>query len=171
MELKAFEKLTCGLYIVSTAYQGKKAGCVVNTVTQVTNSPCQVMVAINKQNFTTQMVQKAGVFHVTALTEDVPLPLIGCFGYQTSAEVDKFADFEESTDKNGCPYVAEGAAAEFTCKLVQQLDVGTHMLLVGEVEDARILSQQTPMSYSYYHTVKKGKTPPKASSYNPEEDN
>lgn len=168
MDFTAFQKLTCGLYLVTSVHEGKKSGCVVNTATQVTASPARVMVAINKENFTSGIVQKAGYFHITALTEEVPLPVIGCFGYQTSAEFDKFAEFENKIDKNGCPYIPEGAAASFTCKLVQTLDVGTHILFIGEVEDAEVCSQDNPMSYSYYHTVKKGKTPPKAPSYQPE---
>lgn len=167
MDFKAFEKLTCGLYIVSTACDGQKAGCIVNTVTQVTAIPPQVMVAIHKDNTTTEVLQKAGVFHITALTEQAPLPLIGRFGYRSSKEIDKFAEFETLVDANGCPYTPVGAAAHFTCKLVQQCDVGTHILFIGEVEDAQPLSEDTPMSYSYYHTVKKGMTPPRASSYQP----
>lgn len=168
MDGRAFQKLTCGLYVVTTVHEGQKSGCVVNTVTQVTSSPAKVMVAINKQNFTSGILEKAGVFHITALTEEVPIPVIGCFGYQTSAEFDKFAEFETKVDANGCPYVPEGATASFTCKLVQQLDVGTHILFIGEVQDAEVTSEDNPMSYSYYHVVKKGKTPPKAPSYQPE---
>lgn len=159
------------MYIISTVHEGEKAGCVVNTVTQVTSTPLQVMVAINKQNVTAQVLQKSGVFHAIALTEEAPMTLIAQFGYRSSSELNKFEDFEEKTDSNGCPYVTEGAAAEFTCKVVQQVDVGTHILFIAEVEDAEVLSQDNPMSYSYYHTVKKGMTPPKASSYLPQQSN
>ncbi len=171
MDSRAFQKLTCGLYIISTVHEEEKAGCVVNTVTQVTNSPCQVMVAINKQNVTAQVLQKSGVFHAVALTEEAPMTLIAQFGYRSSNELNKFEDFDEKTDSNGCPYVSEGAAAGFTCKVVQQVDVGTHILFIGEVQDAEVFSEDNPMSYSYYHTVKKGITPPKASSYQPGQSN
>lgn len=169
MDFKAFQKLTCGLYIVSTNDKGQNVGCVVNTVTQVTAMPAQVMVAIHKDNTTAQVLQQTGVFHATALTEEAPLPLIGVFGYRSSKEIDKFAEFETLTDSNGCPYTTVGAAAHFTCKVVQQCDVGTHILFIGAVEDAQVVSEDTPMSYSYYHTVKKGMTPPRASSYQPPE--
>lgn len=90
---------------------------------------------------------------------------IGNFGFRTSANFDKFERYEERQTALGMPYVPEHATALFSCRLVKTIDVGTHLLFVGEVEDAQKLSDEPPLTYDYYHKVLKGKTPPKASSY------
>lgn len=165
MDLKAFYSLSCGLYLVSAA-QGEKAyGCVVNTVTQVTAEPAKLMVAIHKENATTAAVLESGYFEVVALCETAPMELIGTFGFRSSREVDKFAAFQTEKNAHGVPYVTQDVAAHFSCKVVDKLDVGTHMLIIGLVEDAQVLNQGAPMTYAYYHKVKNGLTPPKASSY------
>ena len=90
---------------------------------------------------------------------------IGNFGFRTSSDYDKFAKYEMRETTLGMPYVPEHAAALFSCRLIDTVDVGTHLLFIGEVEDAERLSGETPLTYDYYHKVLKGKTPPKASSY------
>ncbi len=165
MDLKAFFNLNYGLYIVSTQDGGQDVGCIVNTVTQVTNTPNQLMVAINKENYTCGAVRRAGVFAVTVLTEDVSSEIIGRFGFKSSAEINKFDGIDYALDANGSPYPMEGVNAHFACQVRQELDVGTHMLFVGEVVDCSILSAAPSMTYAFYHKVKKGLTPPKASSY------
>lgn len=170
---KAFHSLSYGLYIISTQAEGKRAGCVVNTFAQVTSKPAQVSVAINKENATTAVVLKAGRFCASVLAQDVPMELIGTFGFKTSAEVDKFAACKFATDEAGIPYVAEHSVARFSVRVKEHLDLGTHILFIGEVEEAEVMESGTgctdPMTYAYYHQVKGGKTPPKASSYIAEE--
>ena len=90
MDMTALYKLSCGLYVITTVDGGRGVGCVVNTVTQVTAEPVQVMVAINKENFTAGAVQRAGRFAVSVLTESAPMELIGRFGFRSSKDEDKF---------------------------------------------------------------------------------
>ena len=99
------------------------------------------------------------------LCETAPMELIGTFGFKTSREVDKFAPFQTARDAHGVPYVTQDVAARFGCKVVDTLDAGTHMLIIGLVEEAEVLNTAAPMTYAYYHRVKNGLTPPKASSY------
>ena len=165
MDTKAFRSLSYGLYIVTATDGGKNSGCVVNTFGQVTSKPAQVSVAINKENFTCKVVESAGVFEASVLTQSATMELIGRFGFRSSADTDKFADTAHSTDELGIPYVTEHAAARFRVKVVNQVDLGTHILFIGQVEQAERLSDEAPMTYAYYHEVKGGKTPPKASSY------
>ena len=165
MDMKAFYSLSCGLYLVGAAHEGRDYGCVVNTVTQVTAEPAKLMVAINKENATTDAVLASGRFEAAVLCETAPMELIGTFGFKTSREVDKFAPFQTARDAHGVPYVTQDVAARFGCKVVDTLDAGTHMLIIGLVEEAEVLNTAAPMTYAYYHTVKKGLTPPKASSY------
>lgn len=162
---KAFRSLSYGLYIVTAQADGKKAGCVVNTFAQVTSNPPQASVAINKENATTDVILKAGMFGVSALSQDAPMELIGRFGFHSSADIDKYADTQMAVGEAGVSCVTEHAVATFVVKVKETLDMGTHLLIMGEVVESSVLSSDEPMTYAYYHQVKGGKTPPKASSY------
>ena len=168
MDTKALWKMSYGLYIISAKNGEKAGGCVVNTMIQVTSEPLQVTVTINKENYTAGLIQESGYFTGIALAQSATMELIGAFGFQSGKDKDKFEGFETKTDLNGIPYVCSQAAARFSCKVKNTMDVGTHIVFLGEVVDAEVLSAEEPMTYAYYHTVKNGVTPPKASSYIPE---
>ena len=165
IDSKAFRSMSYGVYIISATDGQKAAGCVVNTLVQVTSKPARVSVAINKDNFTAGVVQRAGRFEAVVLAEDTPMELIGTFGFRSSADEDKFASCEHAFDEAGVPYVTEHAVAHMGVRVLEVIDAGTHMLFMGEVEEAAVLSGEPAMTYAYYHQVKGGKTPPKASSY------
>lgn len=163
---KAFHSLSYGMYVIGTRFDDKDYGCVANTFAQVTSSPLQVSVALNKENATTAAVRQAGRFTASCLSEQADMQLIGTFGFHTSTELDKFAQHASARDESGLPYVAEQCCAWFSAKVVSELDLGTHVLFVGEVQEcATVADSAAPMTYAYYHQVKGGKTPPKASSY------
>ena len=167
---KAFHSLSYGMYVIGTRFDDKDYGCVANTFAQVTSSPLQVSVALNKENATTAAVRQAGRFTASCLSEQADMQLIGTFGFHTSTELDKFAQHASARDESGLPYVAEQCCAWFSAKVVSELDLGTHVLFVGEVEEcATVAVAAAPMTYAFYHQVKGGKTPPKASSYLGEE--
>lgn len=163
---QAFHSLSYGMYVIGTRFDDKDYGCVANTFAQVTSSPLQVSVALNKENATTAAVRQAGRFTASCLSEQADMQLIGTFGFHTSTELDKFAQHASARDEAGMPYVAEQCCAWFSAKVVSELDLGTHVLFVGEVQEcARIADAGSPMTYAFYHQVRGGKTPPKASSY------
>ena len=167
---KAFHSLSYGMYVIGTRFDDKDYGCVANTFAQVTSSPLQVSVALNKENATTAAVRQAGRFTASCLSEQADMQLIGTFGFHTSAELDKFTQHASARDESGLPYLAEQCCAWFSAKMVSELDLGTHVLFVGEVEEcAKVADAAAPMTYAFYHQVKGGKTPPKASSYLGEE--
>lgn len=170
IDTKAFRAMSYGLYIVTAKSDDVMAGCVVNTFLQVTSKPARVSVAINKKNFTTGIVLESGRFEATVLAESASMELIGRFGFRTSADTDKFADTAYAVDGAGVPYVTEHAVAHVGARVIEKVDVGTHYLIIGEVECAEVLSGEQPMTYAYYHMVKGGKTPPKASSYDASDD-
>ena len=165
IDKKAFRSVNYGLYIVTAQHDGLHAGCVVNTFAQVTSTPAQASIAINKENVTTQAIIDAGVFEVSVLSESAPMELIGQFGFKTSTEIDKYDGVSMATDEAGVDYVAEHAVAHFCLKVLHTLDLGTHILIVGEVIESAILSDEPSMTYAYYHQVKGGKTPARASSF------
>lgn len=165
MDKTAFFKLSYGLYIVSANYNGKPCGCVVNTVEQVTATPEQLIVAVSKDNYTSQAITSAKSFSITVMSETIDPKIIGEFGFKTSKEVNKFLPFTSNIDYNGNPYITDGMSARFSCRLVKEVDLGSHILYVGEVTDAEVISDRPVMTYDYYHRVKKGVTPKNASSY------
>ena len=165
MDLTAFFKMSYGLYVVSAQEGERRAACLINTAVQVTAEPPRISVTVNKENVTADVLADAGSFTVTAVDETADMPYLGNFGFRTSANYDKFEKYASQASGLGNPYCPEHACAVFDCKLVDTVDVGTHYLFIGEVVGAERLGDAAPMTYSYYHTTLKGKTPPKASSY------
>lgn len=166
LDTKAFRKASYGVYLVTAAKSGANFGCVINTFVQVTSKPAQASIAINKENATTAAVLESGYFGVSILSQDAPMELIGRFGFKSSTEVDKFAETAWQEGEAGVPVVTDHATATMVFKVAQSLDAGTHMLVIGEAVEAQVLDAGAePLTYAYYHLVKGGKTPPKASSY------
>ncbi len=165
MDATALFKFQSSLYVVSARTAEDYGACIINTGLQLTSTPLQVMVAVNKQNHTESVIEAAGHFALTVITEEADMPYIGRFGFRTSTQFDKFDGIETCETVLGDTYTPACAACVIACEVVQTLDVGTHMIFVGEVKDAEVLSNATPMTYAYYHSTLKGKTPPKASSY------
>lgn len=165
MDVQALFKLSYGLYVISAHSGERDYGCIANTLQQVTAEPPRLSVALNRNSVTAKAILESGHFCGTVLTETADLKLIGTFGFQNSEAVDKFAAFSTGTDENGARFLTEHAAARYSCKVVDTLDLGTHLLIVGQVEEAEMLSQEPVMTYDYYYRVVKGGTPPTAPSY------
>lgn len=161
----SFFKLSYGLYIVSSKAGEKAGGCIVNTLAQVTAVPEKLAVTVSKSNFTTELIQKSSRFTGTVLTEATDMNTIAAFGFRSGKEIDKFEGFATQTDASGIPYLADTMAAVYSCKVTGQLDLGTHIMFIGEVTEAKLLSDAPVMTYDYYHRVKKGTTPKNAPSY------
>ena len=165
MNQKAFFNLSYGLYIISTSHDGKDAGCVANTLQQVTSSPQQMAVTSNKDNYTEQLIEKSGRFCGAVLTQDTDMEMIKTFGFQSSKDADKFEKVEFKRDVHGIAYPIQNVASYFSVKVVQKVDLGTHVMFIGEVEDAEVLAEKEVMTYAYYHQVKNGTTPKNAPSF------
>lgn len=168
LDKKALYQISSGLYLVSSKNEGHQAGCIINTLMQVTSKPVQVSITLNKENDTTDTILKSNVFHVTVLASNVDMNVIATFGFQSSKEIDKFQSFETKYDTLDNPYIEEGMNASFACKVVHTLDVGSHIIIVGEVVESESLSQENSMTYAYYHDVKKGTSPKNAPTYQEE---
>lgn len=165
MDSKAFFKLSYGLYVISSRLDGKDCGCVVNTLAQVTGSPAKMTVAVNKDNVTEQAIAQSRSFAAVVLTQETDSSVVGTFGFHTSKELNKFDGFAFSRDEQGNAYLTQQVAARYSCHVVEQIDLGSHVLFVGEVTEAEVLGSQEVMTYAYYHQVKKGLTPKNAPSY------
>lgn len=165
MKLKAFHKLSYGVYIVASQYQGKKVGYIANTAFQVTSQPEQIAISCHKNNQSTRVILDAGMFSLSVLKQDINLKLIGDFGFMSSADLDKFKGVNYITARTGAPIVMDGTVAWFDCKVVKTVDVGTHYLIIGEVLDADEISDEDPLTYQYYREHYKMFSPKNSPTY------
>ena len=165
MNQASLHKLSCGLYLISSQFEGKSSGCIANTLQQVTSSPVQLSITLNKNNYTEELIEKSGVFNAVVLSQNVDMDVIRHFGFQSGKDIAKYETMDHKTDGLNVPYIHEHAVAYFTCKVVSTLDVGTHVIFVGEVVEMEVLNEEEVMTYAYYHKVKNGSTPKNASSY------
>jgi len=169
MDTKVFHKISYGVYVVSSKKGNQINGQIANAVMQVTSSPPQVAIALNKDNLTHEYVRTNKMFTVCILEQETPLNVIGLFGFKSGREVDKFADVSSRLCPSGCPVLVDYSLGYVEAKVVHELDLGTHTLFVGEVIDAQSLKDGEPMTYAYYHQVKRGTTPKAAPTFVVEE--
>ncbi|MCM1122248.1 MAG: flavin reductase [Eubacterium sp.] len=162
MNPKAFQQLSYGLYVVSTKYDKKMNGCIINTVTQVTSDPAQIVLAVNKKNLTCELIQKSGILTISVLSETAPFSLFQHFGFQSGRDTDKFVDYPFVITKQELPYLKEHTVAYLDCRVINATDLGTHMLFLASVSDCEVLSGEKAMTYAFYHEFVKPQ--PEASS-------
>lgn len=165
MDLKALHKIGCGVYVVCSRKGDRFNGQVANTVFQVASEPPTIAVSINKKNLTHEFIEASKVFTVSILSRDTPLSFIGRFGFKSGREADKFNGINYKVANNGAPMVLDHALAYLEVKVVQEVDVSTHTVFIGIVTNADVIVEGEPMSYSFYHQVKRGTTPQAAPSY------
>jgi flavin reductase (DIM6/NTAB) family NADH-FMN oxidoreductase RutF/rubredoxin len=165
MDLKALYRLGYGLYIVSSLKGEKLNGQVANTVFQITSQPPTIAVSINKQNLTYEYIRQSKVFTASILAQDTPLAFIGHFGFKSGRDIDKFKGINYKIGVTGAPIVTDHTLAYLEAKVLQEVDAGTHSIFIGELVGAEVIGEGEPMTYAYYHRVKRGTTPKTAPSY------
>lgn len=159
--------LSYGLYVLTAREGGRDLGCIVNTVTQLTENPTRIALSVNKQNFTCEVIRRTGLFNVSVLTEAAPMDLFRHFGFQSGRDVDKFAGRTDPVSENGLRYIGGPANALISGKVEQAVDCGTHMLYIALVTEARKLSDAPSMTYAYYFANVKPKPQPKPAQEKP----
>ncbi|MGN0981226.1 MAG: flavin reductase [Candidatus Avoscillospira sp.] len=161
MNPSALYSLSYGLFVLTARQGDKDNGCIVNTVQQVTSSPMRVSVAVNKANYTHDMILATGLFNVSILNQDAPFAVFQHYGFQSGRDTDKIVG-EPARSANGLVYVPAVANAYLSCKVVQTIDLGTHTMFLADVTDADVLNKVPSMTYAYYHANVKPKPQPKA---------
>ena len=150
IEPNAMFKLSYGLFVL-TAKDDRDGGCIINAVNQITDSPKRISIAVNKANATHDMIARTGAFNLSVLTTETQFPLIQRFGFQSSRDADKFADYDfTARSENGLIYVTESSNAFISAKVVQALDYGTHTVFIADVTEAKVLSNAPSLTYAYY---------------------
>ncbi len=168
MDINVLFKLSYGMYIVGAFAEGRPVGCVVNTCFQVTNLDLLLVISLNKNNYTLEAIQQNKRFSLSVLAEDSDPRLIGTFGFLCSRTTDKYKDFGYDLVDH-VPCVKGRFAGRIILEAEKFVDCGTHVLVIGRLVDT-VPGEGTPMTYSYYHNVVKGKAPKNAPTYRADED-
>jgi len=165
MNLKALYSISYGVYVVCSKKGDRFNGQIANTVIQITSEPPTIAVSINKKNLTHEFIKESRVFTVSILCEDTPLSFIGNFGFKSGRDTNKFEGINYQIGETGAPVVIDNTAAYLEVKVTKEVDVGTHTIFIGDLISAEVISDETCMTYAYYHQVKGGTTPKTAPSY------
>lgn len=158
---KAMFKLSYGLFVCTAVRGDKKNGCIINTAVQVASEPNRISVAINKANFTHDMVKETGACNISVISREASFDLFKHFGFQSGKDVDKFDTSYPESDyaiaENGIPYITKGTNAYFSLKVEQTVDLGSHTLFICEPIFMTVLSDASSCTYEYYQNEIKPK--------------
>jgi len=150
IENTALYKISYGLFMLTTTDGEKQNGCIVNTVSMLTDNPKRIVVFVNKANYSEELLRKTGVFNVSVLTETAPFELFKQFGFVSGRDKDKFEGGKYEVSENGLYYLPQHANAVLSGKVVDYYDYGTHTLFVAEVTEAKVLNDEKSVTYEYY---------------------
>ena len=161
LDATAMFKLSYGLFVLTARDGAKDNGCIINTASQVTAEPNRITIAVNKKNFTHDMIKKTGVFNVSILSQDAVFDTFKHFGFQTGKDTDKFEGYEDAErSANGLYYVTKGTNALISGKVVDAREFETHTLFIAEVTECRVLTDEPSVTYAYYFEHIKPKPQP-----------
>ena len=150
-DLTALFKIGYGLYVVTSNDGKKDNGLIVNTVTQVTNTPNRIAVTINKDNYSHHVIKQSGIMNINCLTVDAPFAVFEKFGFVSGRNVNKFADCEPLRSDNGLVFLPRYINSFMSLKVDQYLELGTHGMFICSVTESRVISDKDTMTYAYYH--------------------
>lgn len=153
MDNKAMFKLSYGLFVLTAKDGDRENGCITNTAIQAASEPNRLSFAVNKANFTHDMVVKTKKCNISVISEAADFELFKHFGFQSGRDVDKFAGFADSARaENGIPYITKGTNAYFSIDVQQTVDLGSHTLFIGVPTAMDVLSDVASATYAYYQS-------------------
>lgn len=156
-DLSALFNIGYGLYVVTSNDGKKDNGLIVNTVTQVTNTPNRIAVTINKDNYSHHIIKQTGIMNINCLSVDAPFKVFETFGFVSGRNVDKFADCEPLRADNGLAFLPRYINSFMSLKVEQYVDFGTHGMFICSITESRVISNRETMTYTYYHNNVKPK--------------
>ena len=156
-DLTALFNIGYGLYVVTSNDGKKDNGLIVNTVTQVTNTPNRIAVTVNKENYSHHVIKQTGRMNINCLTVDAPFSVFEKFGFKSGRNTDKFAECEPLRSDNGLVFLPRYINSFMSLKVEQYVDLYTHGMFICEVTEARVLSDKETMTYNYYQSNVKPK--------------
>ena len=156
-DMAALFNIGYGLYAVTCSDGSKDNGLIVNTVTQITNAPNRVAVCINKQNYSHHVIRQTGIMNVNCLSVDAPFSFFETLGFQSGRTVNKFEHLPVLRADNGLAFLPKYINSFLSLKVEQYIDLDTHGMFICSVSEARVISDQETMTYSYYQAHVKPK--------------
>lgn len=156
-DLSALFHIGYGLYVITSNDGKKDNGLIVNTVTQVTNTPNRIAVTINKENYSHHVIKQTGKMNLNCLTVDAPFKVFEHFGFQSGRTVDKFAQCNPLRSDNGLIFLPRYINSFISLKTEQYIDLDTHGMFICSVSEARVISDKETMTYTYYQNHVKPK--------------
>ncbi len=156
-DLTALFNIGYGLYIVTSNDGKKDNGLIVNTVTQVTDTPNRIAVTINKQNYSHHTIKQTGKMNINCLSTDAPFSVFEKYGFQSGRNADKFKDTQILRSDNGLVFLPKYINSFMSLKVEQYVDLDTHGMFICSVTEARVITNAETMTYSYYHSNVKPK--------------
>ena len=163
---KSLFSISYGLYLVTSALDGKPNGLIVNTVTQLTNTPNRVAVTINKANYSHKIIKETGILNVNCLTTETPFFVFKNFGFQSGIDKDKFEGLSYSLSENGLPVLGGCVNTFISLKVTDYVDLDTHGMFICEITDSGIINDKETVTYTYYQkNIKPKPEPAKSKGY------
>ena len=156
-DLTALFNIGYGLYVITSNDGKKDNGLIVNTVTQVTNTPNRIAVCINKDNYSHHVIKQTGIMNINCLSQDAPFSVFQNFGFQSGRSTDKFAGQEILRSDNGLAFLPMYINSFMSLKVEQYVDLDTHGMFICSVTEARVVSHAETMTYTYYQNNVKPK--------------
>ena len=151
MDTNALFKIGYGLYVLTANENGKDNGCIINTVMQVTSDPLQIAIAVNKQNYTNEMISRTRKFNVSVLSEGAKFDLFKHFGFQSGREVNKFEAFSDvKRSNNGVLYITQNTNSYMSAYVQKEIDLGTHTMFIGQLVDSVCFNSIPTVTYDFY---------------------
>lgn len=161
---KAIFNISYGLYVLVARQGEKDNACIINVAQQVTSDPLQLMICVNKQNLTHDMILRTLKFNLCPLSEEATMKPFQHFGFQSGKTVDKFAECEtELRTDNGLRYLPKYINSVISCVVTKSIDLGTHTMFIAMPMEARVLSDSPSITYTYYQQHIKPKPAPASS--------
>ncbi|MBQ7718806.1 MAG: flavin reductase [Clostridia bacterium] len=156
-DLTALFNIGYGLYVVTSNDGKKDNGLIVNTVTQVTNSPNRIAVTINKENYSHHVIKNSGIMNINCLSVEAPFSVFENFGFQSGRNADKFASIKPLRSDNGLAFLPRYINSFMSLKVEQYIDLDTHGMFICSVTESRVMSKEDTMTYTYYQKYVKPK--------------
>ncbi len=152
MDNSAINKVSYGLYVLTTNDGQKNNGCIINTVMQITSfEPFHFVVSVNKNNYSHETIQKTKKFNVSALNTDTIFDVIERFGFHSGRDTDKFDGYKYKVAENGIAYLEQYCNSYFSFDVLEEFDFGSHTVFKVLLVDAKQFNDKESLTYSYYH--------------------
>ena len=151
MNNKVMNQLSYGLFVLTAKDGDKDNGCIINTTSQVTTSPNRIVVVVNKDNYTHDMILKTKEFNVSIMDESATFDTFQQFGFQSGRDTDKLVEIAFARAENGIAYLTKECNGYISGKVIDTIDLGTHTMFIADVTGGEVLSDRASATYAYYH--------------------